>query len=62
MAWTAGTHGLPLIGSGDWNDGFNRVGIAGRGESTWLGFFLHVVLTEFAPLCEARYDKGRAAR
>ena len=38
---TAGAHGLPLIGTGDWNDGMNRVGPAGRGESTWLGFFLH---------------------
>ncbi len=59
---TAGTHGLPLIGSGDWNDGLNRVGTAGRGESTWLGFFLHVVLTSFAPICEARRDHPRAAR
>ena len=38
---TAGAHGLPLIGTGDWNDGMNRVGPDGRGESTWLGFFLH---------------------
>ena len=37
----AGAHGLPLIGTGDWNDGMNRVGPEGRGESTWLGFFLH---------------------
>ena len=41
---TAGAHGLPLFGTGDWNDGMNRVGHAGRGESTWLGFFLHGVL------------------
>ena len=59
---TSGTHGLPLIGSGDWNDGLNRVGIAGRGESTWLGFFLYSVLVAFAPLCEARGDRGRADR
>jgi cyclic beta-1,2-glucan synthetase len=59
---TVGTHGLPLIGSGDWNDGLNRVGKAGRGESTWLGFFLHSVLTAFAPLCEARGDRHRAER
>jgi cyclic beta-1,2-glucan synthetase len=39
-----GEHGLPLIGSGDWNDGMNRVGIKGRGESVWLGFFLYEVL------------------
>jgi cyclic beta-1,2-glucan synthetase len=59
---TAGAHGLPLIGSGDWNDGMNRVGREGRGESTWLGFFLYVILGEFGPLCEARGDKIRAAR
>jgi cyclic beta-1,2-glucan synthetase len=59
---TAGTHGLPLMGGGDWNDGLNRVGKAGRGESTWLGFFLYSVLTAFAPLCDARGDRGRGAR
>jgi len=59
---TVGAHGLPLMGSGDWNDGLNRVGREGRGESTWLGFFLHVVLSEFAPLCEERGDQARAER
>ena len=59
---TAGAHGLPLIGSGDWNDGMNRVGPAGRGESTWLGFFLHTILNAFVPLCCARRDDGRADR
>jgi cyclic beta-1,2-glucan synthetase len=59
---TAGAHGLPLIGSGDWNDGLNRVGTEGRGESTWLGFFLHGVLKDFAPLCEARGERARAHR
>jgi cyclic beta-1,2-glucan synthetase len=59
-ALTAGVHGLPLIGTGDWNDGLNRVGAQGRGESTWLGWFLYAVLTRFAPLCEARADAGRA--
>ena len=44
-----GSHGLPLIGTGDWNDGMNRVGAAGKGESVWLGWFLHTVLWEFAP-------------
>src|SRR6185436_15226073 len=39
-ACTTGPHGLPLIGIGDWNDGMNRVGVAGRGESVWLGWFL----------------------
>jgi len=59
---TAGTHGLPLFGSGDWNDGMNRVGSRGRGESTWVGFFLHGVLAEFAPLCDERGDADRARR
>ena len=59
---TAGAHGLPLFGTGDWNDGMNRVGPAGRGESTWLGFFLHSVLTSFAPVCDARDDRATAAR
>jgi cyclic beta-1,2-glucan synthetase len=59
---TSGAHGLPLMGSGDWNDGMNRVGREGRGESAWLGFFLHAVLTEFAPLCAARGDAVRAGR
>ncbi len=58
---TAGAHGLPLIGSGDWNDGMNRVGVQGRGESVWLGWFLHAVLQQFIPLCEHR-DAARAAR
>jgi cyclic beta-1,2-glucan synthetase len=59
---TAGAHGLPLIGSGDWNDGMNRVGSAGRGESTWLGFFLHNVLSDFVSLCRARNDDIRGGR
>jgi cyclic beta-1,2-glucan synthetase len=59
---TAGAHGLPLMGSGDWNDGMNRVGREGRGESTWLGFFLHGVLLDFAPLCDARGETQRAER
>ncbi len=58
---TAGAHGLPLMGSGDWNDGMNRVGAEGRGESTWLGFFLHGVLREFAPLCEPRGETDARA-
>jgi cyclic beta-1,2-glucan synthetase len=59
---TAGPHGLPLIGSGDWNDGMNRVGSAGRGESVWLGFFLGTVLQTFAGLAAERGDLERAAR
>jgi cyclic beta-1,2-glucan glucanotransferase len=61
-ALTAGAHGLPLIGSCDWNDGFNRVGPEGRGESVWAGWFLHAVLGAFGPLCEERGDAPRAAR
>ncbi len=53
---TSGAHGLPLFGSCDWNDGMNRVGREGRGESTWLGFFLYCVLVDFADLCDARND------
>ncbi len=51
-----GEHGLPLIGSGDWNDGMNLVGERGRGESVWLGFFLHQVLMRFAELASRRGD------
>jgi len=47
---TSGTHGLPLMGAGDWNDGMNRVGVDGRGESIWLGWFLHTTLKRFASL------------
>jgi cyclic beta-1,2-glucan synthetase len=56
-----GSHGLPLIGTGDWNDGMNRIGEKGRGESIWLGWFLHTALTAFAPLAEARHAEARAA-
>jgi cyclic beta-1,2-glucan synthetase len=47
---TSGVHGLPLMGAGDWNDGMNRVGMGGRGESIWLGWFLHKTLKRFAQL------------
>jgi cyclic beta-1,2-glucan synthetase len=56
-----GAHGLPLFGTGDWNDGMNRVGIAGRGESVWLGWFLHTALTRFVPIAEARGAADQAA-
>ena len=56
-----GAHGLPLMGTGDWNDGMNRVGREGRGESVWLGWFLHATLREFAPLAESRGERARAA-
>jgi len=61
-ALTRGAHGLPLMGTGDWNDGMNRVGREGRGESVWMAFFLYAVLGDFAPLCERRGDAARAAR
>jgi cyclic beta-1,2-glucan synthetase len=57
-----GAHGLPLMGSGDWNDGMNRVGHGGRGESVWLGWFLVTVFTEFAPICERRDQIDLARR
>ena len=56
-----GAHGLPLIGTGDWNDGMNRVGELGQGESVWLGWLLYAALNDFAPLAEARGDTARAA-
>jgi cyclic beta-1,2-glucan synthetase len=59
-ACTAGEHGLPLIGSGDWNDGMNRVGIEGRGESVWLAWFLVTTLRGFVPLVEQRGDNETA--
>jgi cellobiose phosphorylase len=55
-----GSHGLPLIGSGDWNDGMNRVGIQGRGESVWLGFFLYDVLRQFGDLARLHDDPAFA--
>jgi len=51
-----GQHGLPLMGSGDWNDGMNLVGIHGKGESVWLGFFLHRVLLDFADTARRYHD------
>ena len=60
VSLAVGEHGLPLIGSGDWNDGMDRVGHEGRGESVWLGWFLHIALAAFVPLAEARGDDARA--
>ncbi len=51
-----GEHGLPLMGSGDWNDGMNLVGKEGKGESVWLGFFLYTVLMQFGKLAIQRED------
>jgi cyclic beta-1,2-glucan synthetase len=57
-----GAHGLPLMGTGDWNDGMNCVGEEGKGESIWLGWFLHTTLLGFAPFAVARGEHKRAAR
>ncbi|MEO8049074.1 MAG: hypothetical protein ABI833_01545, partial [Acidobacteriota bacterium] len=65
--WRLGPHGLPLFGNGDWNDGMNRVGIEGKGESLWLAWFLCTVVDSFAPWIEKREPRvvaewrGRAA-
>ncbi len=56
-----GSHGLPLMGSGDWNDGMNRVGHRGKGESVWLGWFLHRTLSQFIPFCEKSGQSKRAS-
>jgi cellobiose phosphorylase len=57
-----GAHGLPLFGSGDWNDGMNRVGREGKGESVWMGFFLYAVLGDFAAAVARRGDGERQRR
>ena len=57
-----GTHGLPLMGTGDWNDGMNRVGHEGRGESVWLAWFLCEVVARFVPLAQQRGETERAQR
>jgi cyclic beta-1,2-glucan synthetase len=55
-----GVHGLPLMGSGDWNDGMNRVGAGGKGESIWNAWFLLTILRDFALLCRERGDLKEA--
>jgi len=62
VSLAVGRHGLPLMGSGDWNDGMNRVGHGGSGESVWLGWFLHTILADFAPIARAHGDDLRAQR
>ncbi|MEJ8846409.1 GH36-type glycosyl hydrolase domain-containing protein [Variovorax rhizosphaerae] len=59
---TKGAHGLPLMGTGDWNDGMNRVGSEGKGESVWLAWFLCAVVERYAPLADARGDHERASK
>ncbi|MDN3920642.1 GH36-type glycosyl hydrolase domain-containing protein [Roseateles violae] len=58
----SGAHGLPLFGTGDWNDGMNRVGDQGRGESVWLAWFLCQVIADFSPIAAARQDQARVQR
>jgi len=57
-----GPHGLPLMGTGDWNDGMNRVGHEGRGESVWLAWFLCDLIQRFAPIARLRGEAARAER
>lgn len=57
-----GPHGLPLMGCGDWNDGMNKVGHRGQGESVWLAWFLCTVLERFIPICRAQGDLERAEK
>lgn len=57
---SVGRHGLPLMGTGDWNDGMNHVGRLGQGESVWLGWFQHTILWEFAKIAELRGESKRA--
>ncbi len=59
---TCGVHGLPLMQTGDWNDGMNAVGEEGRGESSWLGWFLLATITAFAPCAEQRGEIERVKR
>ena len=59
---TSGPHGLPLIGTGDWNDGLNSVGEKGQGESVWLAWFLCDILNRFSDICENYGDKDTAAQ
>ena len=56
-----GVHGLPLMGTGDWNDGMDRVGEGGKGESVWLGWFLYTTLNAFADLAE-QHGKSQRRR
>jgi cyclic beta-1,2-glucan synthetase len=57
-----GAHGLPLMGGGDWNDGMNRIGHLGKGESVWVGWFLYTTLQGFIPFCKDRKDEARSER
>ncbi len=60
--FTRGRHGLPLMGDGDWNDGMNRVGAEGRGESVWLGWFSCAIASRFASLCDRLDERNEAEK
>jgi cyclic beta-1,2-glucan synthetase len=60
--WALGIHGLPLMGCGDWNDGMNLVGVHGKGESVWVGWFQILVRNRFAAVADLRGDKELAGR
>lgn len=62
MARGVGTHGLLLMGGGDWNDGLNRIGVGGRGESVWLTWFAALVMEQWSAVAEGQNDAARAAR
>ncbi|MCE5191584.1 MAG: hypothetical protein LLG08_07490 [Actinomycetia bacterium] len=62
ISLATGAHDLPLMGGGDWNDGMNRVGIGGSGESVWMAWFLDVVLRAFAPIAEKHGEADAATR
>ncbi len=62
ISLATGAHGLPLMGTGDWNDGMSLVGAGGKGESVWLGWFLISILRPFADLAQSRGDAARATR
>ncbi|KUO64704.1 MAG: glycosyl transferase family 36 [Gracilibacter sp. BRH_c7a] len=57
-----GSNGLPLIGTGDWNDGFSAIGREGKGESIWLGWFILLTLKRFMPICQKFEDNERYQR
>lgn len=57
-----GKNGLPKIGTGDWNDGLNKIGNKGNGESVWLGFFLYDILNRFIPICTNKGDEDLAKK
>ena len=57
-----GKDGIPKIGSGDWNDGFNTIGNKGQGQSIWLGFFLYDILNKFIPICKQKGEEQRAVK